>query len=567
MNPRIALTASICVLTSLSASAQSLQWTTTVELPGVFGDSFWPQVAALEVFDDGSGAALYAGGGFVKAGGASTKCLARWNGFDWSPVAHGLNPFPTSAFNIYALLADGPHLYFGGTLPGAIVPRAFVGQIGSSTGLIGTFETGTEDWGEVLALAVFDGNPAIAGPELYAAGRFRPGSILWREGTVWRALGSGAMPGVMLEPPSSGVLGPARVHALQVFDNGSGDELYVGGFFYFVDGAPQRTVARWDGSTWSGFSGPITEFGTCTSFAVFDDRSGSGPALFAGSASGRVMRLVGTSWSELTTSNGPVYALEVFDHGAGRALYVAGDFTSIGGTAASGIAKWDGSGWSALAGGLGVGPGSHPLAMHGALAPGISGGEALYVGGSFASADGTPVDKIVAWYHSDIVGTPYCFGDGSLPTPCPCAPPDVVPSPSGAADAGCANSFNSDGAQLLATGPLDPDQARLHGMGLTPVGLSLLIVGNGSDPAGVAGGDGLRCVGGTFFRFGVQNAVNGTIVYPNPALGLIAPLSLMSGVVPGSGQARYYQAFYRSAQPGFCNPATFNFTSAVALVW
>ena len=38
----------------------------------------WPCVRALTVFDDGSGPALYAGGGFITAGGNSANCIAKW---------------------------------------------------------------------------------------------------------------------------------------------------------------------------------------------------------------------------------------------------------------------------------------------------------------------------------------------------------------------------------------------------------------------------------------------------------------------------------------------------------
>ncbi|MFN0244176.1 MAG: FG-GAP repeat protein, partial [Planctomycetota bacterium] len=54
----------------------------------------------------------------------------------------------------------------------------------------------------------------------------------------------------------------------------------------------------------------------------------------------------------------------------------------------------------------------------------------------------------------------FCFGDGSLATPCPCALPDFVPIPSGAPDAGCANSFDLGGARLSAGGLLAPDSLR-----------------------------------------------------------------------------------------------------------
>src|SRR6266404_2094531 len=58
------------------------------------------------------------------------------------------------------------------------------------------------------------------------------------------------------------------------------------------------------------------------------------------------------NWSSLGSSlgaNGPVYATAV--DGAGN-LYIGGAFTSVAGVTANGIAKWDGSSWSALGSGL-----------------------------------------------------------------------------------------------------------------------------------------------------------------------------------------------------------------------
>jgi hypothetical protein len=71
-------------------------------------------VLQLEVFDDGSGAALYAAGGFSQAGGVSSGAVARWNGTSWS----SLTPTPVIPISQLALRAvndsSGPALYSGG---------------------------------------------------------------------------------------------------------------------------------------------------------------------------------------------------------------------------------------------------------------------------------------------------------------------------------------------------------------------------------------------------------------------------------------------------------------------
>ncbi len=89
------------------------------------------------------------------------------------------------------------------------------------------------------------------------------------------------------------------VEALTVFDDGAGPGLYAGGHFSTAGGALANGIAKWDGTTWT----PL----------------GSG---------------MNVSSSRAVTS------LTVFDDGTGRALYAGGSFTTAGGIASRGIAKW-----------------------------------------------------------------------------------------------------------------------------------------------------------------------------------------------------------------------------------
>lgn len=76
------------------------------------------------------------------------------------------------------------------------------------------------------------------------------------------------------------------VHALVVFNDGSGPALYAGGTFLRAAGVTVNRVAHWDGADWSALEGPggIGADGTGASrvgaLAIFDD--GGGPAPFAG---------------------------------------------------------------------------------------------------------------------------------------------------------------------------------------------------------------------------------------------------------------------------------------------
>ncbi len=94
------------------------------------------------------------------------------------------------------------------------------------------------------------------------------------------------------------------------------------------------------------------------------------------------------------TVQGPapdVRASIVYDDGTGPALYVAGRFTSIGGVSANDIARWDGTAWSALGAGIGLG----------AVDDIVSALEvydgALYAGGLFSTAGGQPIADLARW--------------------------------------------------------------------------------------------------------------------------------------------------------------------------
>ena len=129
---------------------------------------------------------------------------------------------------------------------------------------------------------------------------------------------------------------------------------------------------------------------TILAFAVFDDGSGAGPALYAGgrflTAGGEqvncIARWNGSEWSPLgsgvdgVTFQASVEALAVFDDGSGPALFVGGAFLVAGGEPAIGIAKWDGSAWSAVGGGVDNGVFALTVFDDGT-------GPALYAGGWF----------------------------------------------------------------------------------------------------------------------------------------------------------------------------------------
>ncbi len=161
------------------------------------------------------------------------------------------------------------------------------------------------------------------------------------------------------------------------------------------------------------------------------------------------------------------------------------------------------------------------------------------------------------------VGTPFCFGDGTLATACPCGN-------NGLAGRGCENSASTGGAVLSASGLVGNDTVVFTSSGELPTALTIFLQGNNSSAAGVVFGDGVRCTAGSLKRLYTKNAVSGVATAPTGANLSVQAQSAVLGDTILPGTTRWYQAYYRDANPGFCpNPpgSTFNISSGLVVVW
>jgi hypothetical protein len=161
------------------------------------------------------------------------------------------------------------------------------------------------------------------------------------------------------------------------------------------------------------------------------------------------------------------------------------------------------------------------------------------------------------------VGTSFCFGDGSLPTMCPCF---NVGNPG----SGCANSQNPTGAILEATGTVSPDTVTFTCTGELPTALSIVLQGDGANLNGYLFGDGLRCVDGVMKRLYVKSASAGTVHAPVGADPSVTARSAALGDPIAPGSTRYYQIYYRDSNPTFCaDPpgGTFNVSNGISITW
>ena len=401
---------------------------------GLHGMPYYDFVYALAVYDDGSGAKLYAAGRFTDSGGVPLEKIARWDGTSWSDVGGGLGGQPGDAVHALAVYDDGsgagPMLYAGGSfsLAGGQPAPAIARWNGSTWSLAAAGANGT-----VRALRVFDDG---TGPRLVAAGDFTalevPASrIASFDGQHWTPVGNGTLGsvralaafdsgngpvlyvgGASLGAPVGstmfaklvngnfvGVVGGPLVGngvgTLATFDLGSGPRLYLGGPFFSLSSASFRYGATYDGARFGslggnpgGVAGP--SFPAALAFQTVHHGGSAGTRNYVGGrfdavgglAAKAVARLDDLHWTSIgdLTSAAPNFQPEVramaeFDFGNGPELVVGGDFAQAGGVAAIGVARFDGTTWAPVGEGL---SGVDVFAVHD---DGHGGGPTLYAGG------------------------------------------------------------------------------------------------------------------------------------------------------------------------------------------
>lgn len=257
--------------------------------------------------------------------------------------------------------------------------------------------------GTVQALAVFDdgrGDALYMGGKFSIAGEIQADSLARFDGVDWEAL-----PG----PGGESIIDPTGfgIQAMAVFDDGTGDALYVAGSFKTALGLPDNGVVRWDGVSWAPVFQVSTQFAGfhgVSDLVVWDD--GSGGALYFGGTFNKVdgnpVASVGKWTASGVATLGSGYLgslvdeLEVHDFGAGERLVAAGWGAPGQGT----VRAWDGSGWSDI--------GADFNSIIGSMAVHDDGtGATLYVGGSSSSPGG----RVVRWNGTawETVGTPPMF--------------------------------------------------------------------------------------------------------------------------------------------------------------
>ncbi|MBN1757898.1 MAG: hypothetical protein JW863_06255 [Chitinispirillaceae bacterium] len=346
----------------------------------------YPWVASLLADNAGN---LYAAGKFTTAGQVSTRGVARWDGTSWSAVSNGVNGDITelardSSGNLYATgdidTAVGTDrkriVKWNDTAWSEIECNRYVSAM--TFDLQGTLYTSTagsvfmlrenDGWSELLpqtgtgfngpvhAIVVDHDGSTFVGGAFTRIGLKRARFIAKWDGSSWNEIGGGTN---------------NQVHSLTVDHEGN---LYAGGRFDTAGTVPAHGIAKWDGNDWSAlgegvYGAPVTIWG------IIGTVDPMGPVPIG------------------TDSIGRVFALDVDES---NHIIAGGIFDTAGTVPAKNIALWDGTTWSAFGNGLSSSAVTHTESRVVYTLAGATDG-AIYAGGFFDSSGTVPLRNIARW--------------------------------------------------------------------------------------------------------------------------------------------------------------------------
>lgn len=299
-------------------------------------ENFPPRVNALAIYDDGSGDALYIGGRFTKVNGIVCNGVAKWDGASWSAPTGGAGS--NSIVRALAAYDDGSgsKLYVGGDF--VYIADVLSPYAARWDGTTWENFTSSAFSSSVYTFAAHDDG---SGPALFIAGRVMGNG---RNIVKWTANGI-AFAGWGTSSSSS----PTFINSLAVFDDGSGPQLYAGGYFEYIQSLLVNHVARWDGTSWSAVANGSPD--QVRGLVTHDDGGGLRLYLCAGWSTvlpSEIRRLDASGWTSVGNADRLGVSLCSFDPGTGAELFVGGHVLTLDGVRVSGIARWNGAQWTAL---------------------------------------------------------------------------------------------------------------------------------------------------------------------------------------------------------------------------
>lgn len=342
------------------------------------------------------GTTLYTAGNFTNIGGVAARHVARWNGSSWEPLAPGTAGEVLT--KVSCLGTDGINLYAGGDF----IQAGYAGTLAVAkwdgvqwSALSGPKSQGT--WLAATTVTAAGNDVYVGGSGLRIAGGLKPNRIAHWNGSKWDDMGGGFAGG------------DGRVNA--VIENGG--YIYVGGGFTNAGGVAARNVAYWDGFSWhgmgSGFNSNVNALcfhqGQLFAGGSFTRRAG-GTETLPGIARWDGSDWVGVPTISMQRINNVINAL-VSD---GVNLYVGGNyligwfepFPPYNGASVENIGYWDGNWWPM---GNGLSNTVNTLAFV---------GSDLHAGGTFTVSGAARVRRLAKWTGSDWVEVGGGMTNGSV---------------------------------------------------------------------------------------------------------------------------------------------------------
>ena len=314
--------------TSLGGDAE---WRSGIQPDGVFGPMGRVGTETVQAATVYNGELVIAGQ-FASIDGTALPGIASYNGARWRTLGAGVTFFRGAR----VLATYGDRLIAGGSIASAETASCVVEWNGRGWQSMGE---GLHGDGLVSALAaqVFEGGLVVAGAFARAGDKPAQNIARW-DGTAWHAIGADTLSG------------PHPCYfALAVFQ----DQLYAAGRFQLSRGTLAGNLARWNGQHWEIVGGGTN--GQVHALAVYDSllvlggtftRSGEVDSNRLASWDGQRYAAFAGDAVENRRHNGYSQVERLWVH-EGK-LFVAGDFDSVAGRAAPGIAAWDGVEWMAL---------------------------------------------------------------------------------------------------------------------------------------------------------------------------------------------------------------------------
>ena len=350
---------------------------------------------------------VYVVGEFTNAGDIAAKGIAVWNGQNWATVGDGTGARRKNygsfgeGYLYAATVAPNGDLYVGGYFNQIddVVANAVARWDGQAWHVLGAgifdqsdYEGSEPTDASVYALTFGGDGTLYAGGRFNHAGSAKANAVASWNGSNWSALGTGLTTEGDFEQNGD-------VRAL-AYGNGV---LYAGGQFGKAGGVSAKNIAAWDGTSWSALGSGLTEQfeSSPTVLGLLLD----GATLYAGgefdNAGGKsikgVARWDGTTWSAVgeganvlnNSSDVHVRAIALGADG----LFAAGDIAQAGARYVYGIARWDGQAWDSL--GYGVAKyGDSPAEVRSIT---IDDAGRVYIAGWINQVGGIPVSNVAMW--------------------------------------------------------------------------------------------------------------------------------------------------------------------------